>query len=775
MSAYFTSIQTEIDRIKNAKTAIASAITEKGVSVPSGTSIDGMASLIANIPTGGGTVVDPEPAEDDIPKVFFGEALPQTKTDVVMPFRYISKTMDISGYCETKAQGNSSMSHPKKNQTVKLFTDENCTEKMKVNFKGWGKQNKFCFKANWIDLTHARNVVSARLWGDMVRSRANFDELPELLKTSPNVGAVDGFPVKVYADGVYQGRYTLNIPKDKWMANMDDDLDTHCILCGESNADNRSLFRAAATIDGTDWSDEIHDTVPVTIKTRWNEVISFVMNSTDDEFVNGIGNYFDVPSLIDYYLFGLLTCGLDAFGKNQLYMTYDGQKWYPTMYDMDSTWGLWWNGASFVSSDYAPEEYQDFKDGSGNLLYIRLTNCFADEINNRWKVLRDGVFSFAHIVNRFERFTDIAEPWLVSEDYASTTANGAFTAIPNKNNNNIQQIRAFIVNRLVWCDEYIGSQAPVWEEYTAVSFVQSDGRQYIDTQISGGVNAEYEILCQFPREKAVNYEQYFGGAKSTSVAKLYLHSDGNVVAQSVDYTSQKGLLWKTTSTTGYCRPYTVHYAKDGTITLNGSVIGDTAGMVDGAGWGDLSWYVFANHEEGLMSIMRVYGLKMWTDGVLVRDFVPVVRNSDGVAGLLDLIEHSFFPSLTNSPLIAFTGEEAEYRPSAALPSGYQEVVIDETSSVSIPNFGNNPSGTNGNTHFEMVVQSLDVIFSDVFYLSMDINNASLINSTAVYNTKTYAGTNYLCISLPTNIVGKTLDEVKAWLSEHNIVFYVKTA
>lgn len=43
-----------------------------------------------------------EPAEDDIPKVFFGGVLPQTKTDAIMSFRYISKTKDIRGYCKTK-------------------------------------------------------------------------------------------------------------------------------------------------------------------------------------------------------------------------------------------------------------------------------------------------------------------------------------------------------------------------------------------------------------------------------------------------------------------------------------------------------------------------------------------------------------------------------------------------------------------------------------------------------------------------------------------------
>lgn len=424
-----------------------------------------------------------EPAEEDIPKVFFGGALQQTKDEAVVPFRYISKTHDVSGYAEIKAQGNSSMSHPKKNQTVKMFVDEACESKMKVDFKGWGKQNKHVYKANWIDLTHARNVVSARLWGDVVKSRANYADLPELFRTTPNQGAVDGFPVKVYADGVYQGRYTLNIPKDKWTFNMDDGLEEHCVLCGENYVSG--CFRAPAIINEADWTDEIHDTVPDSIKTRWNEVISFVMNATDEEFKAGIGDYFYVDSLIDYHLFGLMSCGLDAYGKNQIYATYDGKKWIACMYDMDSTWGLWWTGQSFVPTGYDRSEFQDFKDGQGNLLYIRLEKLFKDELRTRWLELRNGALSVASIINRFERFTDIASAELVREDYASTTGNGAFTDIPSKDINNIQQIRAFVVARHKWTDGYIARLTNIATiQYVLPEPTTFDGTSYIDTNIA---------------------------------------------------------------------------------------------------------------------------------------------------------------------------------------------------------------------------------------------------------------------------------------------------
>lgn len=48
------SIQTELTRITNAKSAIKTAIEGKGVTVPSGTLLDGMAALIESIDAGGG-------------------------------------------------------------------------------------------------------------------------------------------------------------------------------------------------------------------------------------------------------------------------------------------------------------------------------------------------------------------------------------------------------------------------------------------------------------------------------------------------------------------------------------------------------------------------------------------------------------------------------------------------------------------------------------------------------------------------------------------------
>ena len=414
-----------------------------------------------------------EPFEDDIPKVFIDGIIPTTKDNVLAELTYISKTLTFHSYIKIKCQGNSSMGYPKKNFTIALYEDENRTIKKKVPFKNWGEQSNFCLKANWIDISHMRNIISARLWNDVVKTRENYIELPELLKTSPNHGVIDGFPIKVYNNGIYQGRYTWNIPKDGWMTNMDDTLDTHCILCSE-NYDG-GCFRSLPIIDESDWSDELHDTVPQSIKTSWTNAVNFVMTSSDDDFKANIENYFDLHSLIDYHIFCVYICGIDQYGKNQIYMTYDGTKWIASVYDLDSTWGLYWNGENILSYNYAREQFEDQIQGRlGNLLYERLEENFFDELQARWHKLRESALSLSNIINRFERMSDMFSQELIKEDYASTTAFGQYTAIPSVTKNNLQQIRSFAVDRRDWTDEYFGGLiAPPEEERipcTGISF-----------------------------------------------------------------------------------------------------------------------------------------------------------------------------------------------------------------------------------------------------------------------------------------------------------------
>ena len=299
-----------------------------------------------------------EPEALDMPKVFFyGNALPTTKDNVNLTMEYISNTAKFRSFVKLKCQGNSSMSYAKINFTINMYSDEARKTKLKKDFKGWGAQSKFCLKANYIDTTHTRNISGARIASDMVLSRPDSPFKQQLLQC-PRNGAVDGFPIKLYFNGEFYGIYTWNIPKDGWMFNMDKSNPNHVVLCAEKNTDgNSSLinscqFRQLWTNgDGADWSVEV-GTYSQAIVDSLNRCINFVMTATDEEFKANIGEYFDLYSLLDYYCFSYLVAHIDGLAKNMLMATYDGVIWGACLYDMDSIYGVHWNGNSYVATNY---------------------------------------------------------------------------------------------------------------------------------------------------------------------------------------------------------------------------------------------------------------------------------------------------------------------------------------------------------------------------------------------------------------------------------------
>lgn len=391
----------------------------------------------------------------NIPRVFLtgniDKMSKQTAKDLLLEYK--DGDNSFNAIANVKWQGNSSLSYPKKNFTIKLYEDETKAKKKKVDV-GFGKQSKYVLKANYIDHSHARNIVCARLWGDIVASRPNQEEIPTEILTSPNNGAVDGFPIKLYVNGVYQGIYTWNIPKDGMMG-MDSDNPNHAILCAEGNNDGNMSVKYSTQFRRTtnfkedtvgEWTIEFPDADKFSdnLKTSFNKLLTFVSTSSDEDFVANLSNYANVQSLIDYYIFAYLICGLDMLGKNMIMCTFDGVHWFASAYDLDSTFGLWWNGTKFVSATYkCPEDYQE----NNSLLWQRMEKLFTDEIRKRYSALRLGALSVTNVIYRFEEFTDLISQDLYNEDVS------VYSGIPSASNNNIRQIRKYYGQRCTYVDE----------------------------------------------------------------------------------------------------------------------------------------------------------------------------------------------------------------------------------------------------------------------------------------------------------------------------------
>lgn len=339
---------------------------------------------------------------------------------------------DREGSCTLKWQGSSSLAHPKKNYTVKF---DNAFEAK----EDWGEQKKYCLKANYIDFSHSRNICCAKLWGGVVKSRA----VPNArLNALVNGGAIDGFPICVVINGEYKGIYTFNIPKDGWMFGMGSG-NNEAILCADSSATGGCTFDALATLEqdlegvSKDFeleyvSDENNDGW---VKTSVNNLIQACMScQSETDFNNNVAPLLDVDSAIDYYIFCALTQNYDGINKNYLLSTYDGTKWFFSAYDLDSTFGLWWDGSTFIhiygyDLDTLPTMHRIF-----NLIKLYK----ADALKARYEQLVAD-FSLSPlgeevVVTTFTQFASLIPKALLDEEVKMWTALGCTST------NNVSQI-----------------------------------------------------------------------------------------------------------------------------------------------------------------------------------------------------------------------------------------------------------------------------------------------------------------------------------------------
>ena len=403
-----------------------------------------------------------------LPELYiYGDISLSSKDAETKAYRYVWKNPDggeqRTGYCSLKWQGESSLTYPKKNYTLKFFHDKKYKRKDKISlFDNLVlKKNKWVIKANWVDRSQAKNVVSCRLWEQMVKSRITEPEAH--MKAAPNYGAVNGYPIKVYVNDEWHGLYSFNIPKDEDLFGMEEGNPLHCAVCGDQQLSLPVRFRQAST---TGWELEVPDawasyeveeegqTVTKYVADGFTSMISFVMNATDEEFKSGLNDYLDVESAIDYYLFAYYACAIDSLGRNLMLVTYDGgNKWYCSLYDADTTWGNGLNGGGTYNPQLpCPEMYEC----PSSLLWERMETCFGDELWERWSDLRQTIFRPEYIQNEFYLFWR----YITDEDYEAdidrwTNVDPSRPFVPQWNLDIRKKIFEFIEERAVYCDAQI--------------------------------------------------------------------------------------------------------------------------------------------------------------------------------------------------------------------------------------------------------------------------------------------------------------------------------
>ena len=293
----------------------------------------------------------------------------------------------------------------KRNYKIK-FTDNH-------SFFGLRNDDSWILDAGQADVFRLRNLIATELWNDFATKPYYSDEEPDALS------GVRGKVVEVYLNEEYRGIYSFTENMDRKQMRLkkfDKNGQIRGVLWKSKGYNSALMSVVPETYDNKEPMmdvfeakyPDLEDLDSTDYSTLWN-AIDFVVNSSNADFKNHVHAYFDIPVVIDYYLFVTVLNALDNRGKNMFWAVYDqtnNKMITPAVWDLDIS----------VGSRFAEQYDQDFSsprfDG-GDVLYLitRLKKLNVDNFNNkvrsRYAELRKTVFSIYNLQKRYEQYYDL--------------------------------------------------------------------------------------------------------------------------------------------------------------------------------------------------------------------------------------------------------------------------------------------------------------------------------------------------------------------------------
>jgi len=295
---------------------------------------------------------------------------------------------------QTGGQGTGSMGYTNRNAKFRFFNEDGTS--CPITIGDWLPVNQFHYKVNWVDFSHTLNLGGARFvheWYNDDPDKKKPYEKPYSRATSTFEetfwnGArcvVDGIASILTVCGNHwcNGQFNLRPFADNY--NLKSSNPNHMGFRGGLGAvDNKSTWEEMVTgTEGVDMPDS-----------KWLVFLDYInwfnnnkSPATVQAFKDADGIKFDIIDLIDYYLYMQLCIFIDNYiANNMVWVTYDGVKFTPLWYDMDTQLGMTWNGMYTYApnNNFAPI----------NLWWEQLLRAYPAEMAERYRDLRrKGIFS----------------------------------------------------------------------------------------------------------------------------------------------------------------------------------------------------------------------------------------------------------------------------------------------------------------------------------------------------------------------------------------------
>lgn len=216
-----------------------------------------------------------------------------------------------------------------------------------------------------------------------------------------------------------------------------------------------------------------------------------------------------------------------------------------------------------------------------------------------------------------------------------------------------------LINIKYWNHKYI-----IPPQYQRVDYIQTLGHTaYFDTGVTGNDETlQIELECMLVGNG--HYESFFGvygntindSVKGWTLRLANTSSDTNVVAWQIKCGN--------TNSSYSVAPYgggITHVNKHIKAIFTygkGVMFGDRVvfyNLSDAASQNDENIFIGTTRltsTNSQQSAARIWYFKMWSQGELIRDYIPCIRKSDGIAGFYDTVNRTFNPSTGSTQFIA---------------------------------------------------------------------------------------------------------------------------
>lgn len=409
--------------------------------------------------------------------------------------KYVSTNTEKYGqsfdlpYCQVGWQGTSSIAYVLKNFQV-YMKDNDMNDYFYSPYPNGIEESTYCFKADYMESSHGRNVGLARIANDIIF--ADVKNPAQLI--NPKVrNAIDGFPALLYINDTLQGVYDFNT--DRYSNNVLGYTDEEKHLSYEIAANSETTAGAFNAWSSDKGVTEINyyksDFMCLYPPTRaagndnYNEikrVVEFVDKSSDEDFKDNFERYFNKKYVLRYLIFVQLFALVDNLGKNMKLTSWDGGNiWYIQPYDCDTCIGLDNIGVKKFDSDVEIGDPRVFNT-TNSKLWEKTIRLFDAEIRQEYALLRNGELTLENVLKYLidDQISKIPA-MMYNKDMQTKYLNFGESYLYALHGSSEDMIRRFMEERFAYVDSLYGYDTDSLD-YVTIRCGAIDTDVFIDVQ-----------------------------------------------------------------------------------------------------------------------------------------------------------------------------------------------------------------------------------------------------------------------------------------------------